>query len=492
MHGPELLQIGFFVWLLDFAIRIAALFYVPRNRKPSSAMAWLLAIFLIPFIGILLFLIIGNTRLPKKRRLKQQEIDQLYSEIINTNHDIRKYIVNPNDLGTYGDIAKLNLKLGTLPVMSGNKAKLISDYNRSIEAIAKDIDDAKHYVHIEYFIISADSKTEVFMQSIENAVKRGVIVRVMVDHLGPIGLPTFKATLNRLEKIGAETKLMLPVQPLKGKYQRPDLRNHRKIVVIDGYIAYGGSQNIVDRTYLKKGNIKRGLKWQELVVRIEGPVAALAYNAVFICDWYSETDVILNRKDNPELDCPIKKFGNQNCQLLPSGPGFDNDNNVKLFSSLMYSAKNKIIITSPYFVPDEVMISAVTAAAERGVKVILFVSEIGDQFMVFNAQRSFYEQLLKAGVKIYAYKAPFILHSKYFSIDDNVAVIGSSNMDVRSFKLNLETSLVFYDKKMVSDMRMVEKEYYKNSIEITLKVWQNRPLKSLMAESITRLTSALQ
>ena len=156
MHGPELLQIGFFVWLLDFAIRIAALFYVPRNRKPSSAMAWLLAIFLIPFIGILLFLIIGNTRLPKKRRLKQQEIDQLYSEIINTNHDIRKYIVNPNDLGTYGDIAKLNLKLGTLPVMSGNKAKLISDYNRSIEAIAKDIDDAKHYVHIEYFIISAD------------------------------------------------------------------------------------------------------------------------------------------------------------------------------------------------------------------------------------------------------------------------------------------------------------------------------------------------
>jgi cardiolipin synthase len=492
MHGPELLQIGFFVWLLDFAIRIAALFYVPRNRKPSSAMAWLLAIFLIPFIGILLFLIIGNTRLPKKRRLKQQEIDQLYSEIINTNHDIRKYIVNPNDLGTYSDIAKLNLNLGTLPVMSGNKAELISDYNQSIEAIAKDIDGAKHYVHIEYFIISADSKTEVFMQSIENAVKRGVIVRVMVDHFGPIGLPTFKATLNRLEQIGAETKLMLPVQPLKGKYQRPDLRNHRKIVVIDGYIAYGGSQNIVDRSYLKKGNLKRGLKWQELVVRVEGPVSTLAYNAVFICDWYSETDVILNRKDNPELDCPIKKFGNQNCQLLPSGPGFDTDNNLKLFSSLMYAAKKKIIITSPYFVPDEVMISAVTSAAERGVDVVLFVSEIGDQFMVFNAQRSFYEQLLKSGVKIYAYKSPYILHAKHFSIDDDVAVIGSSNMDTRSFLLNLETSLVFYDKKMVSDMRMVEKEYYKNSIEITLKVWQNRPLKSLMAESITRLTSALQ
>ena len=138
------------------------------------------------------------------------------------------------------------------------------------------------------------------------------------------------------------------------------------------------------------------------------------------------------------------------------------------------------------------MMSAITAAAERGVEVVLYVSEIGDQFMVFNAQRSYYEQLLRAGVRIFAFKKPFILHAKHLSIDNDLAVIGSSNMDIRSFQLDLETSLILYDKGMVTSMRKVEKMYNENSSEITLEDWLKRPKRSITAESITRLTSALQ
>lgn len=488
----QIITISSIVLAIDLAIKVIALIYIPKNRRPSSAMAWLLAIFLISGIGLVLFFAIGNNKLPKKRRKIQREIDAYYQQTIAKHPEFKKFIVPTSKLNKYEDIATLNEALGTLPTIGGNSATLLPDYYGAIDAIRKDIDVATHYVHIEYFIISADSKTKALIQSIAQAVNRGVKVRILLDHLGSFGFPGFKQTLQQLKLTGAEVQLMLPVQPLKGKYQRPDLRNHRKIVVIDGHISYGGSQNLIDRTYRKKANLRKGLKWQELVIRVEGPLAQLAYNPVFICDWFSETGVLLNRLDNPEMDISIRGSGNLHCQLLPSGPGFDNDNNLKLFSAMLYKAKNKAIITSPYFVPDEVMMSAVTAAAERGVEVVLFVSEIGDQFMVFNAQRSYYEQLLRSGVRIFAYKKPYILHSKHISIDDDLAVVGSSNMDIRSFELDLETSLVLYDKEMVDQMRSVEAMYYKNSTEITLQSWLKRPLRSKVAESLMRLTSSLQ
>lgn len=486
------LTISTLVIIADIAIKIWALIFIPKNRRPSSAMAWLLAIFLISGIGIILFLIIGNNKLPEKRRKKQKEIDKLYKKTLAEHQEAEQFLIANADLGIYKDLADINMALGTLPVVGGNDAYLISEYNGAISTITQDIQKAKHYIHIEYFIISNDSKTKELIQSIADAVKRGVVVRILLDHLGSYGFPGFKNTMITLRATGAEVHLMLPIQPLKGKYRRPDLRNHRKIIVIDGHTAYAGSQNLIDRTYLKKANLKKGLKWQELVIRIEGPIAQIAYDPIFICDWYSETDVLLNRIDNPELEQKIQKVGAIKCQVLPSGPGFDNDNNLKLFSSMLYKAKKKAIITSPYFVPDEVMMSAVTSAAERGVEVVLFVSEIGDQFMVFNAQRSYYEKLLRSGVRIFAYKKPYILHSKHISIDNDLAVIGSSNMDIRSFELDLESSLVLYDANMVKEMRKVEEMYYENSKEIKLEEWLKRPRKSQIAESLMRLTSSVQ
>jgi len=279
------------------------------------------------------------------------------------------------------------------------------------------------------------------------------------------------------------------VQPLKGRYQRPDLRNHRKILVVDGEVGFMGSQNIIDRSYNKRANIRRGLKWKELVVRVEGPIVS-GLEAIFATDWYLETGEAPMREI-----VPLGQEGEAqdlDCQVVPSGPGYTNENNLKLFLALMYAARERIILTSPYFVPDEAMLRAISGATQRGVHVELFVSEIGDQALVYHAQRSYYEALLRAGVRIYLYKAPYILHSKHFSVDDDVAVIGSSNMDIRSFELNMEVSLLVRGASFVRDMRAVENGYRENSRELTLDEWLTQPLRSTVLDNLARLTSALQ
>ena len=224
------------------------------------------------------------------------------------------------------------------------------------------------------------------------------------------------------------------------------------------------------------------------MARLEGPIVA-GLNAIFITDWYSETGELLARERDP-IEA-VRTEEELDCQLVPSGPGFDNENNLKLFLALLYYATEQIIITSPYFVPDEAMLTALTTAVQRGIRVELFVSEIGDQVLVYHAQRSYYSTLLRAGVRIFLYPAPYILHAKHFSIDDDIAVIGSSNMDIRSFSLNAELSLMVRGESFVSQMREVEAKYRALGRELTLEEWEREPAKSTFLDGLARLTSAL-
>ncbi|HEX7211362.1 MAG TPA: phospholipase D-like domain-containing protein, partial [Propionibacteriaceae bacterium] len=196
------------------------------------------------------------------------------------------------------------------------------------------------------------------------------------------------------------------VRPLKGEWRRPDLRNHRKIVVVDGRTAFCGSQNMIDSSYHNKKHEAAGMKWRELVARVEGPVVQ-SFDLVFATDWFIETKERLG----PEVQAVEFPPGNgdMTCQVVPSGPGFPNENNLKLFNLLIYGAQRRLSITSPYFVPDESLLYAITTAAERGVAVELFVGAQGDQFMVHHAQCSYYRPLLEAGVRIFLYPAPFVL-----------------------------------------------------------------------------------
>lgn len=471
-------------FLLDLVVRIFLLLIIPRNRKPTAAMAWLLAIMFLPYVGTLAFLLIGFYRLPKRRREEQKRIDQLFRE-----HTAEIPTLDPTWPRWFQRVVEQNRNLTHLPAAAGSSAELITGYQDQIDAMTRAIDEATSFVHVEFYIAALDDTTRGFFEAMGNAVARGVTVRLLTDHIASRKLPGAKHTFAELDRMGVQWEWMLPVQPLKKKYQRPDLRNHRKLLVVDGTVAFVGSQNLISRDYNAKKNIRRGLKWVELVALVRGPAVA-GLNAVFLSDWLVETGEELLLEHLDALDVPVQEQ-DLLCQIVPSGPGYDTENNLRLFLSLIHGATEQVIITSPYFVPDEAMMYAITTARHRGLEVQLFVSEIGDQAMVFHAQRSYYEQLLEAGVRIFLYPGPYILHSKFFSVDDDIAVIGSSNMDIRSFTLNGEVSMMVRGASFVDDIRAVEAEYRRVSRELTLEEWKKEPLRRTFWDGVARLASAL-
>ena len=468
------------------ALGLLATILVSRNRKPAEAIAWVMAIVFVPFLGAAAFLLVGFGRLPAHRRAKQREVNELILERTRgpwlTSHE-------PDWPAWLAPATALNKALGALPMVGGNEITLNDDYAGTIAQMALAIDAARHRVHVQFYIGVHDEATAPFFEALARARGRGVEVRVLLDHLASLMYPRRRETAAFLESIGAQVHHMLPLRPWRGQWQRPDLRNHRKILVVDSSTGFTGSMNLIEPRYHKAKNIRRGLSWHELMMRIEGP-AVRELDAVFITDWYSETGQLLELDTTAiELEGATELI---DAQVLPSGPSFENDNSLKLFTMMIHQATKRVSITSPYFVPDESILLAILTTAARGVPVELFVSEIGDQAMVYHAQRSYYEVLLRAGVRIYLYRAPKVLHAKHFSIDDEVAVIGYSNMDMRSFSLNMEISVLLHGPELLADLLRVEDRYRENSRELELGPWLARPLRERALDNLARLTSMLQ
>ncbi len=487
--------LGVALIIADYVIKFLAVGVLPNNKKPSSAMAWLILILIIPFAGFVVFLFLGRTNIGAKRLARQREADEAIraatDRLVSTGSTtgLTTSDAGPPYLPSMATLAK---NLGSLPLQDGNHVELIGGYGDAIAAMTLAVTGATTSVEVEFYISAWDEVTTPFFDALVAAAARDVTVRLLFDHMGSRGIPGFKDFLAKLETSGIAWHPMLPVRPLKGQFQRPDLRNHRKIMVVDGRIAFTGSQNLIEPGYNKPKNHAAGREWVELVARLDGP-AVNALRAVFAKDWYTETSERIG-DEIQHTSVTVHPDGPQTvaAQVLPSGPGYATENNLRLFTALIYSAQRRVSLTSPYFVPDEPLLYAVTTAARRGVEVELFVSEEGDQFMVYHAQCSFYEALLEAGVRIHLYPAPAVLHSKHFSIDDDVAVIGSSNMDMRSFALNYEVSLMLTGGDIVGRFREVEDSYRALSRELTLEEWQGRPWRQRYVDNAMRLTSALQ
>lgn len=477
------------ITVVGYLIPVVALFIVPVNRKPTAATAWLLVMFLLPYAGLLLFLMIGSPKLPHWRRAQQRTMNRQIEAVAAEVKQLpgKALMFDPPIPPRYMPYTQLATNLGGLPAVDGNSIELLADYHDILRRIAGAIDEAHHYVHVEYYALSCDDETEFIFAALERAKQRGVTVRVLMDQYGSSKYPNYRTTRRRLTDAGIEWHLMLPLRPAHGEFARLDLRNHRKIVVVDGAIGFTGSQNIIRRNYFRRDKIY----YDELVALVRGPVA-MALNAAFITDWYAEAGPPLDGKIAPELLVLPPAGGEALCQVLPSGSGFEDENNLKLFTSLIHAAQRKLVITNPYFVPDDSLMVAITSAAQRGVDVSLINSEASDQFFVSQAQRSYYEQLLLAGVKVYWYRAPVLLHSKCMAIDEDIAVIGSSNLDMRSFHLNMEVTLVVYDRDTVAQLREIEADYLTRSELLSLEKWQTRSIFTRLAENISRLTSALQ
>ena len=253
-------------------------------------------------------------------------------------------------------VATLNRNLGAQPVTPGNRVDLFPGYRDSIAAMTAEVDQATSWVHVEFYITAWDEMTGPFYEALVRAVERGVTVRVLFDHLGSRGIPGYKDFKKRLDTTGIEWHPMLPIQPLKGEWRRPDLRNHRKILVIDGRVAFTGSQNLIEPGYNKPKNHKAGREWVELMAGSQGP-AVSALNLVFATDWFSETEVETStrRARHRPTDRPVTI----DCQVIPSGPGFATENNLRAFTTpALLARSDRLSITSPYFVPDESMLYA--------------------------------------------------------------------------------------------------------------------------------------
>ena len=502
--------------VLDYSIKVIAIGVVPENRRPSSSSAWLLLILFLPIVGIPLFLLLGSPYITGRREAIQEEANSRLHQGTVGIPDWPDAIDVPRD---FGSLVTLSRNLTHLPMVTGTDHGIRTDFHDTVDAMARAIDEAESFVDVCMYIMTADRSTEPFLTALERAAARGVRVRVLFDHLGSRKYGGYRPLKRRLDAAGIEWSLMLPFKPLQGRVRRIDLRNHRKHVIIDGERAFLGSMNMIEPSYGSPRNDRIGRHWHDIMVELTGPVVA-SLEAVFATDWYAETgeDLTIRAYDAgarlSELESAIGARlttgqGTHGAgggavtsvlpdsdvnavQVVPSGPGFRTEPSLRLFVSLIYLAQERLRIVSPYFVPDESLLAAITTAGRRGVDIELYVSEQADQFMVDHAQSSYYEALLEAGVRIFRYPAPLVLHTKCFTVDDLCSVMGSSNMDMRSFGLNYEVSMLTYGGDITQGLHRVMDEYRAVSSELTQEEWAGRSWGRRWLDSAMRLTSALQ
>lgn len=470
-YGPTIF------YTLEWSIRLVMLVWVPQRRSPAAARTWLLLIFLLPIPGAVLYAMFGRAYLPLKRVELQSRVNKLIQSgaVPTFGNKAAEHDLAPR----FRETTRLAESLGDFPVVGGNSLELLDDYHGSIARLLTDINAARDTVNLLYYIFADDATGRKIEQALVEAHRRGVRCLVLVDALG--SRSAVITLVPRLKAAGIEVEVLLPIGFFRRGKARSDLRNHRKIAVIDGAVAYLGSQNLVDAEF------KKGLVFEELVARITGPVVP-QYQAILLADRYLETGAAL--ADRERFFPPLAPTGAMIAQALPSGPGYPQANTLRLVVTLIYSAQKRVVITTPYFVPDETLLEALVASALRGVEVRLIVSREIDQWLVGFAQRSFYEQLLEAGVQVHLYHKKF-LHAKHLSIDDEVVQIGSSNMDIRSFALNAEVSCIVYHKELAQKLRFIQQRYLEGSETLTLEAWRRRPGYVRTVENLARLVDSL-
>jgi len=466
-------SIAFLYVLSEWAIRFVMLVYVPQRRSPAAARTWLLLIFLLPWPGFLLYAIIGRIKLPAWRLARQREVTGMILAW-QERHPLPAP-ASPHP----GPIPALVRALGDFRVLDGNTVELLPDYDASIRRLVEAIDGAQHSVHLLYYIFADDDRGGQVVQALLRARARGAECRVLVDAVGSrkFALP---ALLARLRASGIPAREVLPAGMFRRNAARFDLRNHRKVAVIDNRIAFTGSQNLVNPEFVP------GYPNEELVVRVTGPVV-IQLQAVFLQDWFFETGELPADPDAIEMPVPT---GTSRAQVLPSGPGYERENAQELLVHLFHRAQRSIVLTTPYFVPDEPFLQALRTAVRRGVEVRLVVANPVDKWVMGLAQRSYFDGLLAAGVRIHLYR-PHFLHAKHVTIDDDLAIVGSVNMDIRSFALNAEVALLVYDPAVVSEMRAVQERYFTDSTELTADAWAQRPWWLRVAQNTARLGDSL-
>jgi cardiolipin synthase len=454
--------------VLEWIIRIGMTLIVPFRRSPGATRSWLLLIYFLPVPGALFYAAIGRPQFPQWRTERFASLAGFYDRL-------RQSLVPAEQTDGYEESAALVQRVGGMPKVAGNGVELIDDYDAVIKRLVTDIDAAKLHVRILVYLFADDATGMKVIDALGRAKQRGVDCHVLIDPVG--SYKWLKGTRAALQAAGVETKEALPFRYLRGRTRR-DMRNHRKLFLIDGMIGYAGSQNIVAKDF------RPGITNHELVARVTGPIVAQMTGA-FMADWYLETEVIL--EENIALP---PSNGEVTAQLLPSGADYRCEGFQTFLVWKIHRAERHVLITTPYLIPDEDLLSAMRTAVLRGVVVDLVVSAIADQKLVNMAQRSYYQELIDGGIRIHRFRN-FLLHAKNVSIDGSTAVIGSSNVDIRSFQLNEEVSLVLYGVDAVAPLEAIQLGYLNASDPVDPARWKRRPALHKIGENIARMVSPL-
>jgi len=475
-----------FMTLLHVLIIIGISIRIIRVRLPvATSLAWLILVFFLPVVGTIGYLVFGEKRLGRKYTERFQSIKGRYDRWLS---ELPKEI--RSDLQGLSPQARSLSRLAettvNIPALAGNRLELLDAAEPILRSMIRDIDHAKRFCHLEFYIWTEGGMADEVGAALLRAAGRGVTCRVLLDALGSAKFLK-SHLLEQLKAGGVEVAFALPVSSLSVFKVRPDLRLHRKIVVIDDTAAYTGSFNLVDPRFFKQD---AGVgEWVDAMVRLEGP-GILALNALFRWDWEVETGRDLDAQAESGDPSADLRTGETDVQMIPSGPGKTGNNIYQLLLLSIYSARREINMTTPYFVPDEAVSTALLTAAERGVKVTVIIPEHNDSRLVHYTCRSYFDDMLAAGIQIYGFKGG-LLHTKSVVIDRQVALFGSVNLDVRSFWLDFEVTLGVYDPEFAERVLALQDTYIEKSVAVDLQTWQQRTGKERFFENLARLASPL-
>jgi len=444
--------------ILTLELIFIARVIIRPHRSPASRIAWVVVIGAIPFVGILAYLLFGETNIGYRSRQRVLQVQaKLRSFEVSEEDTTARLQKIPEE---YQTLFRTAGSISGFPVVEGNTGKLFSDSNESIKSMIADIDAAKEHVHIVFYIWLTDNNGCRMVDALVRATERGITCRVIVDEMGSRDLIQSEQW-TKMKSAGIFVETALPIgnlflKPLRG---RIDLRNHRKIVVIDDWITYCGSQNCADPEFRVK---PKYAPWVDAVIRFEGPIAQQNQH-LFASDWMT-----VNNQDLSDIiSQPLREsHGEIIAQAFGTGPTVRDAAMSEMFVSLMYAAREDLMITTPYYVPDESMQHAIRAAAHRGVNTTIIFPAKNDSRIVAAASESYYPELLDAGVKVFEYSGG-LLHTKSMTLDGCVTLIGSANLDRRSFELNYENNILCYGSKITEDVRQLQMHYLSQSDPVT-------------------------
>lgn len=474
------------IFIIDWMIRIGLSLRVVMRRKPvGTSLSWIGVILLLPIAGAVLYVMFGGTRVGRLRSERFEKIRPVIESHLQRLSDHAQIDAAQMPASQRALIHHTINRYG-FPLLGGNHLELLPNAEAAFNRLIEDICDAKESVHLEFYIWWPGGRVDQVIEALVQAQQRGVTCRVLAD---AVGSKTFLRSKDcrKLRAGAVEVVEVLPVGIWRMAFRRQDLRNHRKIAVFDGKVGYTGSMNMADPKIFKQ---EAGVgRWWDAMVRVTGP-AAETLGLVFLSDFDVETDEVFGDFETRGGLRRVAPAGQVATQLLPSGPGFAREAIRETLLTAIYGAEKELVLTTPYFVPDEPLLEALVTAARRGVDVTLIVPEQIDSVLARLASRSQYADLLEAGIRVMQFSSG-LLHTKTLVADRSTALIGTVNLDMRSLWLNFEVTLVVYDVGFAQELHALQERYAKESVALDEAQWCARPMHTQFVENAARLLGPL-